>query len=272
MTKPKKTKQHIEYPFIIMGPRSRLVKVKGPKYSNALSRALALYPNKYLKTQYAKRMDLVDAQDEAKKLSLKSAHKQFVVLLQEGDFEVENQFSLEPKADIYACFYKGKKIDTPETIRKFKDVEEAEPKVAKSPRKGEVATEKEIKSEVNNLNRVKLPIKMKKELPKKASAKVEKMVKAEKGVAKKVAAPKKEEKGAAKKVAAKKEQPAKKVTAKKASKEDGKSVSISTKDMIKNIAKGYAYYTVDGQRKGESTLAKRPDQDTKHDMVEVKPA
>lgn len=142
-----------DYPFIIMAPRSRLIRVEAKKFSNALSRALSLHPNKFLKTQFARRMDLVSAQEEAKRLSLKSAHKQFVVLLKSGDFEVENALSIEPKMDIYSVWHKGKKVEGPVAKIKLSPQDEEEPPVAKAPKRAELPTKKELNKEVKQTNK-----------------------------------------------------------------------------------------------------------------------
>jgi len=142
-----------DYPFIVMAPRSRLVKIAANKFSNALSRALSLHPNKFLKTQFARRMDLVSAQEEAKKHSLKSAHKQFVVLLKSGDFEVENALSIEPKMDIYSVWHKGKKVDGPAVTKIKLSPQDEEPPVAKAPKRAELPTKKELVKEVKQTNK-----------------------------------------------------------------------------------------------------------------------
>lgn len=142
-----------DYPFIIMAPRSRLVHVTAKKFSNALSRALSLHPNKFLKTQFARRMDLVSAQEEAKKKSQKSGHKQFVVLLKSGDFEVENALSIEPKMDIYSVWHKGKKVEGPVAKIKLSPQDEEEIPVAKAPKRAELPTKKELIKEVKQTNK-----------------------------------------------------------------------------------------------------------------------
>lgn len=142
-----------DYPFIVMAPRSRLVKIVANKFSNALSRALSLHPNKFLKTQFARRMDLVSAQEEAKKHSLKSAHKQFVVLLKSGDFEVENALSIEPKMDIYSVWHKGKKVEGATSPKIKLSPQDEEPPVAKAPKRAELPTKKELVKEVKQTNK-----------------------------------------------------------------------------------------------------------------------
>lgn len=142
-----------DYPFIVMAPRSRLVKIAAEKFSNALSKALSLHPNKFLKTQFARRMDLVSAQEEAKKLSLKSGHKQFVILLKSGDFEVENALSIEPKMDIYSVWHKGKKVEGPVAKIKLSPQDEEETPVAKAPKRAELPTKKELSKEVKQSNK-----------------------------------------------------------------------------------------------------------------------
>lgn len=142
-----------DYPFIVMAPRSRLVKIAAEKFSNALSKALSLHPNKFLKTQFARRMDLVSAQEEAKKKSQKSGHKQFVILLKSGDFEVENALSIEPKADIYSVWHKGKKVDGPAVAKIKLSPQDEEPPVAKAPKRAELPTKKELVKEVKQTNK-----------------------------------------------------------------------------------------------------------------------
>ena len=162
-----------DYPFIVMAPRSRLVKIAANKFSNALSRALSLHPNKFLKTQFARRMDLVSAQEEAKKKSQKSGHKQFVILLKSGDFEVENALSIEPKMDIYSVWHKGKKVEGPVAKIKLSPQDE-EPPVAKAPKRAELPTKKELNKEVKQTNKLNNTImKTEKSSPAKSAKKVE---------------------------------------------------------------------------------------------------
>jgi hypothetical protein len=258
-----------DYPFIVVAPRSRLVKIAAEKFSNALSKALSLHPNKFLKTQFARRMDLVSAQEEAKKKSLKSAHKQFVVLLKSGDFEVENQFSLEDKADVYSVFHKGKKVEGPAVAKvKLPVKDEEETPVAKAPKRAELPTKKELSKEVKQST---------KEAVEKASRKMKPGAIEE--AVKEISQNKKQEimKTKTKSTPATKAAPKKLAKAEKETKPvnkstaDGKTVKISTADMLKNISKGYKYYTLNGERKGESTLQKREDKKAIHEMKEVKP-
>ena len=100
-----------------MGPRSRLVNVEATKYKNALSKVLAVNQGKFIQTKHAKKMDLITANEKAKKLSLKSAHKQFVVLLPDGDFETENTLSIEDGADIYSEWVKGVKQESDKKVK-----------------------------------------------------------------------------------------------------------------------------------------------------------
>jgi len=100
-----------------MGPRSRLVNVEATKYKNALSKVLAVNQGKFIQTKYAKKMDLITANEKAKKLSLKSVHKQFVVLLPDGDFETENTLSIEDGADIYSEWVKGVKQESDKKVK-----------------------------------------------------------------------------------------------------------------------------------------------------------
>lgn len=178
-----------DYPFIVMAPRSRLVKIAAEKFSNALSKALSLHPNKFLKTQFARRMDLVSAQEEAKKKSQKSGHKQYVILLKSGDFEVENALSIEPKMDIYSVWHKGKKVDGPAIAKIKLSPQDEEPPVAKAPKRAELPTKKELVKEVKVSNK---ESKQKEENNKKQTTEETMKTKnGSKAAVKKVAAPKK---------------------------------------------------------------------------------
>jgi hypothetical protein len=224
-----------DYPFITMGPRSRLVRVTAQKFSNALSRVLSLHPNKFLKTQFAKRMDLISANEKALALSKKSAHKQYVVLEKSGDFEVENALSLEDSMDVYCIFHKGKKIEGPE----IKNPEPEEQK-AGNLKKNVTKSTKEVTQEVSKSN--------------KQTKKEEIMgTKAKKSVKKVVA-----------KKAAKKPANVKKI-------EGAKIVSISIKEMRANIKKGMRYYDPQGVSQNEKGLAARGNQDyVREGMQELK--
>ena len=247
--KPLRPRVRIEFPFIVVGPRSRLVKVQSTKFSTALSKVLSLYPSKFIKTQFASRMELIDAIEEAKKKSLKSPHKQYVVLTEDKDFEVENQFSLEKGMEVYTTFHKGKKEDGPAVTKLSED---GEPVVAKAPKRGELPTEKELKKGVKLLNtQTKETVKtgVKKSV-KKPTAKV---------ATEKVVKPSTSSKGSSQ------------VVQKSGKKISGVKVTISTNDMITNIQKkGYKYYKLNGERRGESTLQKREDKVALHEMIEVR--
>lgn len=245
-----------DYPFIVMAPRSRLVKIVANKFSNALSRALSLHPNKFLKTQFARRMDLVSAQEEAKKHSLKSAHKQFVVLLKSGDFEVENALSIEPKMDIYSVWHKGKKVEGATSPKIKLSPQDEEPPVAKAPKRAELPTKKEMVKEVKQTNK---------------ETKNEEIMKTEtkKSPAKKVAAaPKKLAKAAKSTTPAKGKKPAsiKKI-------EGAKIVAISIKDMRAGLKKGIKYYDPQGVSQNENYLSTRANQEyIREGMQELKPS
>jgi len=251
-----------DYPFIVMAPRSRLVHVTAKKFSNALSRALSLYPNKFLKTQFAKRMDLVSAQDEAKKLSLRSAHKQFVVLLKSGDFEVENALSIEPKMDIYSVWHKGKKVEGPVAKIKLSPQDEEETPVAKAPKRAELPTKKELSKEVKQSNK---ETKQKEQETKTTEIMT---TKTKKSPAKK-AAPKKLVKAVNKSttpVKGKKPASIKKI-------EGAKIVAISIKDMRAGLKKGFKYYDPQGVSQNETYLASRANQEyIREGMQELKPS
>jgi hypothetical protein len=109
------TKPPTDYPFLVKGKHG-IKRAVSPSYKLALAKILALFPNKYIKTKHAKAMDLITARAEALKLSKKSAHKQFVILV-DDEFEVENTLSIEEKADIHATFYKGQEVKEEKGIK-----------------------------------------------------------------------------------------------------------------------------------------------------------
>jgi len=237
-----------DYPFIVMAPRSRLIRVEAKKFSNALSRALSLHPNKFLKTQFARRMDLVSAQEEAKKKSQKSGHKQFVILLKSGDFEVENALSIEPKMDIYSVWHKGKKVEGATSPKiKLSPQDEEESPVAKAPKRAELPTKKEMVKEVKQST---------KEAVEKASRKMKPGAIEE--AVKEISQNKKHEimktetkKSSAKKVAAKKPDMsvAHKTAPKKGAKVtptlktvEGTKKSITIQSILDHMKKGYSVY------------------------------
>lgn len=257
-----------DYPFIVMAPRSRLVKIAAEKFSNALSKALSLHPNKFLKTQFARRMDLVSAQEEAKKKSQKSGHKQYVILLKSGDFEVENALSIEPKMDIYSVWHKGKKVDGPVAKIKLSPQDE-EPPVAKAPKRAELPTKKELVKEVKQTNK---ETKQKEQNEKISKTKNEEIMNTTKSSAKKVVAKKEAPKKLAK--AEKSTTPAKgKKPASIKKIEGAKIVAISIKDMRAGIKKGIKYYDPQGVSQNETYLASRANQDyIREGMQELKPS
>lgn len=109
------TKPPTDYPFLVKGKHG-IKRAVSPSYKLALAKILALFPNKYIKTKHAKAMDLITARAEALKLSKKSVHKQFVILV-DDEFEVENTLSIEDKADIHATFHKGVEIKEEKGIK-----------------------------------------------------------------------------------------------------------------------------------------------------------
>lgn len=245
------------YPFIVTGDRSRLVNVVAKGYTQALNKVLSLNPGKYIKTKFAKFMDLHNAQEEARKKSTQSAHKQHVVLKEKGNFEVENDITIEPNMDVYATYHKGKKLDAPVIPnRVLEQAEKIKQKEIETAQKQREAVEKSLRKEVKQLNKNKMKTAKKVEAP------------AKKVVTKVEAAPAKK---VAKKVeAVKKSAPVKKIATPSGAKISGaKTVSISTEDMLKKIKKGYKYYTPQGQRKGETTLEAREDKKKLHEMQEV---
>jgi len=225
-----------DYPFIVMAPRSRLVKITSNKFSNALSRALSLHPNKFLKTQFARRMDLVSAQDEAKRLSQKSGHKQYVILLKSGDFEVENALSIEPKMDIYSVWHKGKKVEGPVAKIKLSPQDE-EPPVAKAPKRAELPTKKELVKEVKQTNK---ETKQKEQNEKISKTKNEEIMKTE------------AKKSPAKKAAAKKEAPKKLAKAAKSTTPVKKSNDETQHPRFRPIVGGAALTILDALKKGKA--------------------
>jgi outer membrane biosynthesis protein TonB len=247
-----------------MAPRSRLVKIAAEKFSNALSKALSLHPNKFLKTQFARRMDLVLAQEEAKKHSLKSAHKQFVVLLKSGDFEVENALSIEPKMDIYSVWHKGKKVEGATSPKiKLSPQDEEESPVAKAPKRAELPSKKELSKEVKQTNK-----ETKTKIQNEEIMKTETKKSPAKKVVAKKEAPEKLAKAAKSTTPAKGKKPAsiKKI-------EGAKIVAISIKDMRAGLKKGIKYYDPQGVSQNENYLSTRANQEyIREGMQELKPS
>lgn len=68
------------YPFIVVTPAGRIrhVIVMAHNYNTALDKALTRHPNKFLKTKYAKIMDLLSAKEQAKKMSRDKKSKIYV--------------------------------------------------------------------------------------------------------------------------------------------------------------------------------------------------
>jgi hypothetical protein len=67
-------------------------------------------------------MTLENVIAEAKALSLKSAHPQYIVDLGNEDFELHNRFTLEPGTKVYATYKKGEPVNEVK-IKTQKDVE-----------------------------------------------------------------------------------------------------------------------------------------------------
>jgi len=181
------------------GQTTRLKRIEAINYVQALNKACSLYPNKFINYKHIIRtMDLQNAIKEAIDKSNRSAHKQHIILLDGGEFEVENDISLTKDMDVYSTYHKGVKVET-------KVVKAAAPTMESGTIKKEV---KEVKTKTIKNN----PI-MKTE----KTSTIQKMSAAVK---------KQANKAPAKKAAAKKAAPAKKA-AKKATGTPGKSLPVA---------------------------------------------
>lgn len=229
--------EYKKYPFIVKGARYKLVYIRAPGRKNAVDRVLSLYPNKFVTLKQSMAMDLINAQEEAKKLSSNEKDTIFHLILEDDEFVVKRYDTTKEGDDIYSTWRSGKKIETVKPDPKVKK-EKAEAPVKASAVKDTTNEEKKMK-------------KIKKSAPKKAAKKV---------------APKKAAKKVAKK-AAKKSAP--KVTKKF---EGAKIVSISIKDMRANLKKGYVYRDPQGVIQTEKYMATRAKQDhVREGMQEFKP-
>lgn len=198
-----------DYPILIRGSTVKLVKVKARNFRIAIELALMKYRNQFVNYKYAKNMDLISAKKEAMDKSKKSAHKQFVTLVDGGEFEVENYISLPKDADVYATFHKGKEIKNEPVAAKV----DAATKVTEAPAK-----------EVTKTSTAKINVKQQKEEIMKTAKKTAK-VENKKAVDKKAAEPKKAVKEV-KEVAPK-----------------GATVHMTVKEVIKKMEDGKIFYT-----------------------------
>lgn len=97
------------YPFLIRdGPNSRVRKVEitAPNYSRALDKVLSRYPNKFIQTKFARRMDLISAKVKAAQQSRLNNKKVYVVVDDEGECEISNS----PLTGSLHCFLNGSEI------------------------------------------------------------------------------------------------------------------------------------------------------------------
>lgn len=222
------------YPFIVA--RNKMVIVEADRVSNAIDRVLALHPNKFVSTKYARNvqkhltntyMDLISAQVEAAKLS-KTKRKELVyIVLVEDEFKVTTEVDID-KDDIYSTWRAGVKIEEPHADK------QAEAKEAKASKQTKNETTEQMETKTKTA----------KKSAKKAAKKVAK-------------------KSAVKKVS----------NGVKRAFEPGKVVNISIADMRKNLKKGYLYRDPQGVIQTEKYMATRAKQDhVRTGMHEYKPA
>ncbi len=99
-----------DYPFIVRG---KVNKVKGSSYRNALDRVLEKNRNQFVKTKFAKTMDLITAKEEAKTASKTNKKaRTFVVADSEGEFDLSTIIKKGETA--YAVFIGGKEVSLTE--------------------------------------------------------------------------------------------------------------------------------------------------------------
>lgn len=143
------------------GSTTKLKRIEAINYIQALNKACSLYPNKFINYKHIiRRMDLLSAQKEAASKSAKSAHKQHIVLLPDGDFEVENDLSLEKGMDVYMTYHKGKRVESTAVAKASNKMEPgAIEKAVKN------NTQPEVKNEVKTQNKKEVKKETKKPAP-----------------------------------------------------------------------------------------------------------
>jgi hypothetical protein len=257
------------YKFYVKGS-DKVVQVTASSYTQALNKALSKAPGKFLETKYAHMMNLVTATSKAKLASTKSAHKQYVVLTENKDYDVETQFGLTSAMKIYDAYYKGQKLSEEDFKKELERVKQYIQQIKSKTQTPEVM-KKAVKKVEDKVKAPKLsPEEMKKVKAEEARrAKELESVKPAKKAAKK-AAPTKAEKAAPAKVdkSAKKPEPAKVGGKKLKVPEGAKLVTLSTNEMLAKIEKGYRFWTEEGKHKAASILQARGDKDAKHKMYE----
>jgi hypothetical protein len=103
----------IDYPFIVKG---RVKKVCAPNYKNALDRVLYKNPNHFIQTKFAKRMDLITAENEAKAASKsKKGARYYVTVSEHGELDYSS--TLKRGDTVNSVFVDGKRGTlTPEEL------------------------------------------------------------------------------------------------------------------------------------------------------------
>lgn len=145
----------MEYPFLIRGPtRVKLVKVIANSYQNALNKVLYKFRNRFIKTQFAKRMVLLEAKAQAQKESKGTKGKPLFVYSQPNG---ECDFSFARKDShgftTHAQFVNGKEVKldapAPKEISLAKTIKQTNQQImAKSKKEApakKVAAKKEVK-------------------------------------------------------------------------------------------------------------------------------
>lgn len=101
------------YPFLIRGPtkyaRVKLIKIEAHGFRNALLKAFARYPVKYVNFKFARNMDLISAKAEAKKASM-DGKTRYVASHKDGECTVEVDEPGKAGDVLHAVFVKGKEV------------------------------------------------------------------------------------------------------------------------------------------------------------------
>lgn len=101
------------YPFLIRGPtrsaRVKMVKLEAVSFRHAMLKAFALYPIKFINFKFAKNMDLISANAEAKKASM-DGKQRFVISHKNQECSVEFNEPSHIGDVLHAVWLKGKKV------------------------------------------------------------------------------------------------------------------------------------------------------------------
>jgi len=99
-----------DFPFIVRG---KVCKVRAPTYNNALDRVLYKNPNHFIKTKFAKRMSLIEAEDAAKK-ETKISKKQRIFVVTDPSGEADFSTTIKVGETAHSVFVGGKKVELTE--------------------------------------------------------------------------------------------------------------------------------------------------------------